>query len=125
MHGKFSFKVLPDNRCPSAKLSSTPTKRCPSKGAPTLGTRYSNVFSYIFLHNIIILFPPYQPPGATATYNGKCYIFYNQQPKNFQDALEFCQSRGGSLVDESNPALQGFLSWELWRRHKVRLNLAD
>ena len=22
-------------------------------------------------------------------------------------------------MDESNPALQGFLSWELWRRHKV------
>ncbi len=35
-------------------------------------------------------------------------------------ALDFCESRGGSLVDESNPALQGFLSWELWRRHKVR-----
>ncbi len=26
-------------------------------------------------------------------------------------------------MDESNPALQGFLSWELWRRHKVRMNL--
>ncbi len=23
-------------------------------------------------------------------------------------------------MDESNPALQGFLSWELWRRHKVQ-----
>ena len=33
--------------------------------------------------------------------------------------MEFCTSRGGTLVDESNPALQGFLSWELWRRHKV------
>ena len=31
---------------------------------------------------------------------------------------EFCNERGGSLVDESNPALQGFLSWELWRRHR-------
>ena len=60
-----------------------------------------------------------QPPGSTATYNGKCYIFYNQQPTDFQGALEFCSSRGGTLVDESNPALQGFLSWELWRRHKV------
>ena len=60
-----------------------------------------------------------QPPGSTATYNGKCYIFYNQQPSNFQGAMEFCSSRGGTLVDESNPALQGFLSWELWRRHKV------
>ena len=25
-----------------------------------------------------------QPPGSTATYNGKCYIFYNQQPVDFQ-----------------------------------------
>ena len=63
-----------------------------------------------------------QPPGSTATYNGKCYIFYNQQPSNFKGALEFCDSRGGSLVDESNPALQGFLSWELWRRHKGDAN---
>jgi len=31
---------------------------------------------------------------------------------------DFCAERGGSLVDESNPALQGFLSWELWRRHR-------
>jgi hypothetical protein len=60
-----------------------------------------------------------QPPGSTATYNGKCYIFYNQQPSSFETALGFCKERGGSLVDESNPALQGFLSWELWRRHKV------
>ncbi|KAK4288839.1 hypothetical protein Pmani_038162 [Petrolisthes manimaculis] len=59
-----------------------------------------------------------QPPGSTATYNGKCYIFYNQQPRNFDQSLEFCRSRGGSLVDETNPALQGFLSWELWRKHR-------
>ncbi|CAG9854104.1 unnamed protein product [Phyllotreta striolata] len=59
-----------------------------------------------------------QPPGSTATYNGKCYIFYNRQPLNFRDALSFCRSRGGTLVDESNPALQGFVSWELWRRHR-------
>ncbi|XP_042227360.1 uncharacterized protein LOC121869850 isoform X2 [Homarus americanus] len=59
-----------------------------------------------------------QPPGSTATYDGKCYIFYSQQPKNFDNALEFCRSRGGSLVDETNPALQGFLSWELWRKHR-------
>ncbi|XP_012279184.1 uncharacterized protein LOC105699061 [Orussus abietinus] len=59
-----------------------------------------------------------QPPGSTATYNGKCYIFYNRQPLNFRDALGFCRSRGGTLVDESNPALQGFISWELWRRHR-------
>ena len=25
-----------------------------------------------------------QPPGSTATYNGKCYIFYNQQPTDFE-----------------------------------------
>ena len=61
-----------------------------------------------------------QPPGSTATYNGKCYIFYNSAPTNFQQAMEFCNARGGTLVDDSNPALQGFLSWELWRRHKVR-----
>ncbi|KAJ0183987.1 hypothetical protein K1T71_000410 [Dendrolimus kikuchii] len=59
-----------------------------------------------------------QPPGSTATYNGKCYIFYNRQPATFKDALAFCRSRGGTLVDESNPALQGFISWELWRRHR-------
>lgn len=59
-----------------------------------------------------------QPPGSTATYNGKCYVFYNRQPSNFRDALAFCRSRGGTLVDESNPALQGFISWELWRRHR-------
>ncbi|KAI8431176.1 hypothetical protein MSG28_001214 [Choristoneura fumiferana] len=54
-----------------------------------------------------------QPPGSTATYNGKCYIFYDRQPADFREALAFCRSRGGSLVDESNPALQGFISWEL------------
>ncbi|KAL4717679.1 hypothetical protein ACJJTC_000828 [Scirpophaga incertulas] len=59
-----------------------------------------------------------QPPGSTATYNGKCYVFYDRQPAAFRDALAFCHSRGGSLVDESNPALQGFISWELWRRHR-------
>ncbi|KAL0116873.1 hypothetical protein PUN28_010031 [Cardiocondyla obscurior] len=59
-----------------------------------------------------------QPLGLTATYNGKCYIFYNRQPLVFKDALSFCRSRGGTLVDESNPALQGFISWELWRRHR-------
>ncbi|KAG7189470.1 hypothetical protein KM043_017165 [Ampulex compressa] len=59
-----------------------------------------------------------QPPGSTATYNGKCYIFYNRQPMIFQEALSFCRARGGTLVDESNPALQGFISWELWRRHR-------
>ncbi|CAL7935880.1 unnamed protein product [Xylocopa violacea] len=59
-----------------------------------------------------------QPPGSTATYNGKCYIFYNREPMIFRDALGFCRARGGTLVDESNPALQGFISWELWRRHR-------
>ncbi|XP_036138275.1 uncharacterized protein LOC105839437 isoform X2 [Monomorium pharaonis] len=59
-----------------------------------------------------------QPPGSTATYNGKCYIFYNRNPLIFTEALEFCRARGGTLVDESNPALQGFISWELWRRHR-------
>lgn len=59
-----------------------------------------------------------QPPGSTATYNGKCYIFYSRQPLNFRDSLAFCRARGGELVSESNPALQGFISWELWRRHR-------
>ncbi|TGZ54348.1 uncharacterized protein [Temnothorax longispinosus] len=59
-----------------------------------------------------------QPPGSTATYNGKCYIFYNRNPMTFRDAMAFCRTRGGTLVDESNPALQGFISWELWRRHR-------
>ncbi|XP_049885104.1 uncharacterized protein LOC126380042 isoform X2 [Pectinophora gossypiella] len=59
-----------------------------------------------------------QPPGSTATYNGKCYIFYDRQPATFRDALAACQARGGTLIDESNPALQGFISWELWRRHR-------
>ncbi|XP_011631815.1 uncharacterized protein LOC105423669 [Pogonomyrmex barbatus] len=59
-----------------------------------------------------------QPPGSTATYNGKCYIFYNRHPLIFREALAFCRARGGTLVDESNPALQGFISWELWRRHR-------
>jgi len=63
-----------------------------------------------------------QPPGSTATYNGKCYIFYNRQPLNFKESLAFCRSRGGTLVDESNPALQGFISWELWRRHRLVLS---
>ncbi|KAG8222315.1 hypothetical protein J437_LFUL001857 [Ladona fulva] len=58
------------------------------------------------------------PPGSMATYNGKCYAFHNQQPSTFREALAFCRSRGGTLLDESNPALQGFVSWELWRRHR-------
>ena len=63
-----------------------------------------------------------QKPGSTATYNGKCYIFYDNQPRSFKESLNFCEDRGGSLVDESNPALQGFLSWELWRRHRGDAN---
>ncbi|XP_065344152.1 uncharacterized protein LOC135942124 isoform X2 [Cloeon dipterum] len=63
-----------------------------------------------------------QPPGSTATYNGKCYIFYNRQPQTFREASALCKSRGGTLVDESNPALQGFISWELWRRHRSDTN---
>lgn len=58
------------------------------------------------------------PPGASASYNGKCYIFYSRQPAALRDALAFCRSRGGTLINESNPALQGFISWELWRRHR-------
>lgn len=63
-----------------------------------------------------------QPPGASASYNGKCYIFYNRQPLNLRAAMEFCRARGGTLINESNPALQGFISWELWRRHRTDTN---
>ncbi|XP_058127283.1 uncharacterized protein LOC131290698 [Anopheles ziemanni] len=59
-----------------------------------------------------------QPPGASASYNGKCYIFYSRQPATLPNALAFCRARGGTLINESNPALQGFISWELWRRHR-------
>ncbi|XP_022695665.1 uncharacterized protein LOC111264227 isoform X4 [Varroa jacobsoni] len=59
-----------------------------------------------------------QPLGSVATYNGKCYIFYNNQQLTFDDANNTCEERGGSLVDETSPALQGFLSWELYRRHR-------
>lgn len=59
-----------------------------------------------------------QPPGSTATYNGKCYVFYSGAPSTFRAALAACRARGGTLVDDSNPALQGFVSWELWRRHR-------
>jgi len=59
-----------------------------------------------------------QPLGSTSTYNGKCYIFYNNQPMTFDNGKRFCEIRGGSLVDETSPSLQGFLSWEIYRRHK-------
>lgn len=59
-----------------------------------------------------------QEPGSSATYNGKCYLFHDNQPLNFNEARQFCEARGGSLIDETNPALQGFVSWELWRRHR-------
>lgn len=59
-----------------------------------------------------------QPLGSTSTYNGKCYLFYNNQPRNLISARRFCEIRGGNLIDESSPALQGFLSWELFRRHR-------
>ena len=36
----------------------------------------------------------------------------------FENAKRSCEIRGGSLVDETSPALQGFLSWELYRRHR-------
>lgn len=59
-----------------------------------------------------------QPLGSTATYNGKCYLFHNNQALPFEVARKYCESRGGGLVDETSPALQGFLSWELYRRHR-------
>ncbi|XP_040066636.1 uncharacterized protein LOC115308197 [Ixodes scapularis] len=59
-----------------------------------------------------------QPLGSTTTYNGKCYIFYDNQPAPFEASMRFCEARGGTLVDETSPALQGFLSWELYKRHR-------
>ncbi|KAG1668922.1 Sushi, von Willebrand factor type A, EGF and pentraxin domain-containing protein 1 [Nymphon striatum] len=59
-----------------------------------------------------------QPLGSTATYSGKCYIFYKNLKMNFENAKSFCERRGGSLVDETSAGIQGFLSWELWRRRR-------
>lgn len=36
----------------------------------------------------------------------------------FTQSKLFCEKRGGSLVNQISPALQGFLSWELYRRHR-------
>ncbi|XP_022238408.1 limulus clotting factor C-like [Limulus polyphemus] len=59
-----------------------------------------------------------EPHGNIATYNGKCYIFYNSLSMTFQEAKQFCSTRKGSIIDETSPSLQGFLSWELYKRHK-------
>ena len=40
-----------------------------------------------------------QPPGSTATYNGKCYIFYNQQPASFEVSESNCL-QGGAMGPE-------------------------
>uniref|UniRef100_T1GUX1 Sushi domain-containing protein n=1 Tax=Megaselia scalaris TaxID=36166 RepID=T1GUX1_MEGSC len=61
-----------------------------------------------------------QPPGALASYNGKCYIFYNRQPLNFRDAQSFCRNRGGTLINESNPALQGFITLNFICQHQPK-----
>lgn len=37
-------------------------------------------------------------------------------------AKRHCEIHGGTLVDETSPALQGFLSWELYRRHRADLS---
>ncbi|XP_076318875.1 uncharacterized protein LOC143229897 [Tachypleus tridentatus] len=59
-----------------------------------------------------------EPHGNIATYNGKCYIFYSNYRMTFQEAKQFCSIRKGSLIDETSPSLQGFLSWELYKQHK-------
>ncbi|MCL4146520.1 UNVERIFIED_CONTAM: hypothetical protein GTU68_048270, partial [Idotea baltica] len=47
-------------------------------------------------------------------------IFHSEAPLNFDDAFDVCQSRGGSLLDETNPASTRIpLFWELWRRHEA------
>ena len=38
--------------------------------------------------------------------------------ESFENAKRFCELRGGTLVDDTSPALQGFLSWELYRKHR-------
>lgn len=53
-----------------------------------------------------------------ATYNGKCYLFYSEEPRTLENAAKFCSAQGGSIIHETSPALQGFLSWELYKRHR-------
>ncbi|XP_054717691.1 uncharacterized protein LOC129227128 [Uloborus diversus] len=55
---------------------------------------------------------------TTATYNSKCYLFHSSHPRTLESATKFCGLQGGSLVHETSPALQGFLSWELYKRHR-------
>ncbi|GLH04998.1 uncharacterized protein GBIM_10636, partial [Gryllus bimaculatus] len=62
------------------------------------------------------LFLPCNPPMPGAFVS--CYAFHSRTALPFREALAYCRARGGTLVDESNPALQGFISWELWRRHR-------
>ncbi|CAG0879193.1 unnamed protein product [Cyprideis torosa] len=91
------------------------------EGAPGQQLSICETFVYTDLALPIERCPSFrdQPPGSTATYNGTCYTFYNRQPMSFDEAQQFCADRGGSLIDKANPALQGFFSWELFRRHRA------
>ncbi|GFW09592.1 sushi, von Willebrand factor type A, EGF and pentraxin domain-containing protein 1 [Trichonephila clavipes] len=63
--------------------------------------------------------PEFDQEAATvATYNGKCYLFYSSNPRTLDSATKFCALQGGSLIHDTSPALQGFLSWELYKRHR-------
>ncbi|XP_055934683.1 uncharacterized protein LOC129964041 [Argiope bruennichi] len=63
--------------------------------------------------------PDFDQEAATvATYNGKCYLFYSNNPRTLDSAIKFCALQGGSLIHDTSPALQGFLSWELYKRHR-------
>ncbi|KFM73039.1 Sushi, von Willebrand factor type A, EGF and pentraxin domain-containing protein 1, partial [Stegodyphus mimosarum] len=62
--------------------------------------------------------PQFEEETSTATYNGKCYLFHSNKPRTLEGATKFCELQGGSMVHETSPALQGFLSWELYKRHK-------
>lgn len=122
-----------------ARQRQTANKRLTAIQLLITGYIYSNTINYqscdsIFLFQSILQSQPTknyaalsieqcpsfrdQPLGSTATYNGKCYLFHNNQNLNFENARRYCEARGGTLVDETSPALQGFLSWELYRRHR-------
>ncbi|XP_042899237.1 CUB and sushi domain-containing protein 2 [Parasteatoda tepidariorum] len=63
-----------------------------------------------------------EDPSTVATYNGKCYLFYNNNPRTLESATKFCSKQGGSLIHETSPALQGFLSWELYKLNRKNPN---
>lgn len=122
----FTWKPVEEESCPFAKHLFIPIKvcNCHTTFFPLPFLNEKTLFISFIIHLRAAL--PIescpssrdQPLGSTATYNGKCYIFNNNHRLSFENARRACQVNGGSLVDETSPALQGFLSWELWRRHR-------